>query len=472
MDVNNLDLEKLIIKHEDDQEVVIRMLTLNKCNPNEWSNLVKLYEPSLHTIVEDKVRRKDKIKEGGLLEKAARIHIGLEKLLVSRMVNFMFAIPVKRIYHYDEKNDKQKQIVNALERIYKHARINRVNIERGKMLYAACEFFTFWYVVKTKHSLYGFESEYKVKCMNYSPMKGVDLYPLFDEYGDLKAMTFKSTIKKEDHEVKIVDTYTANYHAKWKYDTSNDNGWVLETNEELLSINKIPGVYMLAPNPIYQDLDVFREEIEYKMSEGGDTIAYNSAPVIHVSGGIQGEEKKGESQRIIRTENGGSVSYVSWQQSIEAQKFHIETMHDLFFSMSQMADISAAKMMGLGNIGFDARKTIFTDPHLKVGEESGAWGETFEREFNVLKAILGQMNVEWQSEMDNIEAEHIITPFIQNEENTQIKNYMAANGGKPIISHLESIKLAGLSTNPESTLQAIQEDEAAANPLKNMFSEE
>jgi hypothetical protein len=247
---------------------------------------------------------------------------------------------------------------------------------------------------------------------------------------------------------------------------------VLDTNEELLSINKIPGVYMLAPNPIYQDLDVFREEIEYKMSEGGDTIAYNSAPVIHVSGGIQGEEKKGESQRIIRTENGGSVSYVSWQQSIEAQKFHIETMHDLFFSMSQMADISAAKMMGLGNIGFDARKTIFTDPHLKVGEESGAWGETFEREFNVLKAILGQMNVEWQSEMDNIEAEHIITPFIQNEENTQIKNYMAANGGKPIISHLESIKMAGLSTNPESTLQAIQEDEAAANPLKNMFSEE
>ena len=62
MDVNNLDLEKLIIEHEDDQEVVIRMLTLNKCNTNEWSNLVKLYEPSLHTIVEDKVRRKDKIK--------------------------------------------------------------------------------------------------------------------------------------------------------------------------------------------------------------------------------------------------------------------------------------------------------------------------------------------------------------------------------------------------------------------------
>ena len=270
MDVNNLDLEKLIIEHEDDQEVVIRMLTLNKCNANEWSNLVRLYEPSLHTIVDDKVRRKDKIKEGGLLEKAARIHIGLEKLLVSRMVNFMFAIPVKRIYHYDEKNDKQKQIVNALERIYKHARINRVNIERGKMLYAACEFFTFWYVLKAKHSLYGFESEYKVKCMNYSPMKGVDLYPLFDEYGDLKAMTFKSTIKKEDHEVKIVDTYTANYHAKWKYDTSNDNGWVLETNEELLSINKIPGVIIHAAFCCFARLtllSIFSMKIPYPIAE-------------------------------------------------------------------------------------------------------------------------------------------------------------------------------------------------------------
>ena len=470
MDANNLDLEKLI--GEKTAEEIVSMLTRYKCNENDWEDLVKFYEPSLHPIVNDKVRRKDKIREGGYLEKAARIYIGLEKLLVSRMVNFMFAIPVKRLYHYDDTNQKHKDIVYALERIYKHARINRVNVERGKMLYAACEFFTFWYVVKNKHKLYGFESDYKVKCVNYSPMKGVDLYPMFDEYGDLVAQTFKSTIKKDNYEIKIVDTYTASYHAKWKYDTSNDDGWVLDTQEQLLSINKIPGVYMLAPEPIYKDLDIFREEIEYKMSEGGDTISYNSAPVIKVSGGIQGEEKKGESQRIIHTENGGDVSYVSWQQSIEAQKFHIETMHDLFFSMSQMADISAAKMMGLGNIGFDARKTIFTDPHLKVGEESGAWGETFEREFNVIKAILGEMNVEWKDELDNIEAEHIITPFIQNEEDSQIKSYITANGGKPLISHLESIKLAGLSVDPDATLKSIQEEEAAANPLTNMFSEE
>ena len=95
MDVNNLDLEKLI--SEKTAEEIVSMLTRYKCNENDWEDLVKFYEPSMHPIVEDRVRRKDKIREGGYLEKAARIYIGLEKLLVSRMVNFMFAIPVKRL---------------------------------------------------------------------------------------------------------------------------------------------------------------------------------------------------------------------------------------------------------------------------------------------------------------------------------------------------------------------------------------
>ena len=63
-----------------------------------WPDIVKDYEPMLHTIVEDRKGRADKVHNDGTVDKAARIPIGLEKLLTKRVTEFTFAIPVKRVY--------------------------------------------------------------------------------------------------------------------------------------------------------------------------------------------------------------------------------------------------------------------------------------------------------------------------------------------------------------------------------------
>ena len=86
----------------------------------------------------------------------------------------------------------------------------------------------------------------------------------------------------------------------------------------------------------------------------------------------------------------------------------------------QMPDLSFENMKSLGNIGFDARQMILSDAHLKIGDESGAWIEFFERECNVIKEFLKFMNTNWKDEIDNVEVEHIITPFIQNDEDALI----------------------------------------------------
>lgn len=59
-----------------------------------------------------------------------------------------------------------------------------------------------------------------------------------------------------------------------------------------------------------------------------------------------------------------------------------------------------------------------------------------------------------------VEVEHIITPFIQQDEKAAIERIQLANGGKPIMSQLESIKAYGQSTNPDETLKQIREDES------------
>ena len=448
-------------------DVIIEALKRKSVCVPSWDKLIKDYEPKEHEIVTDTVTRKNKVKTDGSVEKASRIYLGLEKLLTRRMTEFTFAIPVKRVYHNIEDNETRQSIAKAIEAIYKYARIDAENIRRGNAYYAACEICTIWYAVEKPNSLYGFRSKFKLKCNTYSPMDGVSLYPLFDERGDMLAMSLEYTKKILDKEITYFETYTANKHYKWKQE--NNRSWEEVTNEPIV-LMKIPAIYAYRDSAIYADLSYIRKEIEYTLSRNSDVIAYNSAPILKVAGGMQGKEDKGESRRVFRVDNGGDVSYVSWAQSIEALKYHVETLTNSFWSQSQMPDISFEKMKNLGNIGYDARQTLLTDAHLKVGDEAGNWLELLDRESSIVKAFLSLMNVQWKEEIDNVDVENIITPFIQNDEKNEIEKLTTANGGKPILSQLESIKALGYSNDPEATLKQIQEEEAVAEESKGSIN--
>lgn len=431
-----------------------------------WSTLLGTYETSNHEVLTDTLSLKDK--ENG--EKSSRIAIGLDKLLASRFNQFTFAIPVKREYN-KPSNDIQTAIIGAIEKIYENAHIDTMNFKRGIAYYAACEMFTIWYTVKRENTIYGFPCRYKLKCKTFSPMDRVRLYPIIDELDDMIAMSFEYDKKVSDTKtITIFETYTEDRHFVWEKDNQG-NSWeektaqikedgTVESGEQII-INKIPGVYLWRPFPVYDGLGGIRHELEYSLSRNGNVISYNSAPIVKVKGGIIGQEKKGESSRIWRVESDGDISYVSWNQSQDAVINQTNTLLKLYWMLSQMPDISFDNMKGLGNIGYDARQTLFTEARLKIIEESGPWKECFEREFNVIKAFLKQMNQSWANEIDNITCKHIITPYVPEDENNSINVRMKANGGLPVESQLESIVKLGQSKNPISTLEEIRKDQAA-----------
>lgn len=434
-----------------------------------WEKNVLDYEPKLHKIKGDNTILKDKHRSDGTLEPSSRITLGLEKLHCKRMAEFTFAIPVKRIYS-EAENDIQKAIIQASEAIYRNVRINSVNIKRANMYYACCEIFTIWYVVKKPNKLYGFDSQYKLKCRTYAPMNGSKLYALIDGLDDMRAMSVEYTTTEDKKEVTYFETYTADKHYIWK---QNGEGWEEVTaqttedgqiiNGEDIIIGKIPGSYLMRPVPVYYGLSNIREEIEYSLSRGSNVIAYNASPILKIVGGIKGTEDKGEARRIYRVENGGDVAYVSWQQAIEARKYQEEMLLKLYWMQAQIPDISFENMKGLGNIGYDARKTLFTDAHLKINDEAGPWIEFLDREFNVIKAFLKVMNPAWANDLDQVTCQHVITPYIQNDESVDISNRMKANGGKAIESQLESITRYGKSDDPQATLDQIQEEEKVSS---------
>lgn len=434
----------------------------------EWSELEKEYNPSKHAVVTDKQRRPDKVRDGKE-EKVSRIYLALQKLLVKRMAEFMFAIPVKRLYSNIEGNETRKKISEAIEAIYKHARIDNENRKRARKYFASCEICTLWYAVEKNNNLYGFDSKFKLKCKTYSPMDGYELYPLFDEYDDMIAMSVEYEKKIKGKKITYFETYTKDKHFKWKQE---DGDWENIIDEDIKT-GKIPFIYISRESPIWEDLSHIVDEIEFTLSRNSDVIAYNAAPVLKVAGAISGNEDKGESRRVYRVENGGDVDYVSWQQAIDAIKYQVEILLRLFFMQSQMPDISFENMKGLGVLTEPAQKALLTDAHLKVGDESGALLEFFERENNIIKSLLGLMNPSWISEMENINIEHVITPFIQNDEDAAIDRAMKSNGGLPISSQLESIERAGISANPQETYRQLQkeaDEEAKRNSLVDVFN--
>lgn len=459
-----MNIQELFTKNASADAIVSALKEKQLEIPDWTSTLLPLYEPTKHKIVKDQVGRKDKVRKDGSIDFASRIYIGLEQLLTRRITEFTASIPIRRVYHNTEGNETRKAIAKALESIYNYARIDAENIRRFHAYYASCEVFTIWYMVNKPNSLYGFNSPYKLKCKTYSPMDGVGLYPLFDETGDMVAMSFEYDVKKGQETITYFETYTADTHYKFIREGA---GYKMLGTPEKITIGKIAGAYMHRPKAIYQGLEHIREEIEYTLSRNSDVIAYNSAPILKVVGGLRGEENKGEERRIYRVENGGDVGYVAWTQAIEALKYQVESLTNLYWTQSQMPDISFSNMRSLGNIGYDARQTLLTDAHLRIGDESGAIYEFLERETSVIKAILKEMNKAWANEVDNVEVEHIITPFIQNDEKAVIDRLMVATGGKPLMSQLDAIKYAGYSNDPDATLKQIQEEESVANAQMN-----
>ena len=72
------------------------------------------------------------------------------------------------------------------------------------------------------------------------------------------------------------------------------------------------------------------------------------------------------------------------------------------------------------------------------------------------------MNVKWESEVDNVDVEHIITPYVQNDEKYEIEKWMKANGDKPLVGHLESIRKAGVSEDPDAAFEEYQNEQNAS----------
>lgn len=421
--------------------------------------LEKEYDPTMHPVMNRQLYP-DIVRDDGV-ERVTRITLSFQKLAATRMSELCTGIPVKRVYK--PENDRQKLVAETMEKIYDRNRINSMNTKRCKQLFAGCEIFTLWYAVPQQNHLYGIESRLKLRCRTFTPMLGDELYPFFDEYGDMTAMSIGYTRKVGRKNVQYFDTYTDgedSRHIKW----SNESGDWAEVECEKTTLLKIPGVYQWRTQPIWEDTSRNVFEMEWSLSRNGNYLRENSKPkfVVCADAVIKyGDEKSPDKEfkTVTQFPTGAKAEYVTWQQATESLKFHIETLRSLYFTQLQLPDWSYEKMSQQALSG-ESRKQMFIDAELKVGDESGDLIEFFDRENNVIKAYLKlMMGAAYHADIDALVVETVITPYRITDSKEKVEVLMTANGNKPIMSQRESIEEYGHSDNVDQTLKEIAEQE-------------
>ena len=458
---------------QDDTGKIVEDLKKKQVNVPAWNDLVKQYEPKYHAIMTDKKKYPDKPimdEKDNILkyEQVTRVCIGLQKLSVRRMAEFMFTIPINPVCQDAKSDATAKKQFDAVKTVLKKNKWNTLNKTRCKIVSSECEQATYWYVAGVvkenggssgNGGSWGNRAELRLKYDLYSPSRGDELYPLFDDMGDMIAFSRQYEVENDKGKKDVfLDTWTADKHYLFK---QTDGIWEITTEADN-KLGKIPVVYSYRSEPIWADGDNGKvEQIEKLLSRNGDILDYHASPVLVIKGNLKGAPSKAEANKVFTTpDSDGGAEYVSWTQSPESTRFQFETLIRLFWSEMQLPDLSYENVKGIGAQSGVALKMLFSDAHLKCGDEWEIYEELIERELNVIKAYLSVVEGD---AIKDLEIEPVMRPFIIDDEKANIEVLVTANGGKPVVSQKQSVALAGLSDDTDADYLEIRAEYAADN---------
>lgn len=434
--------------------------------------LKKQYDPRGHRIF-DPVERPDKAVRGAdgqieRFEKAARIALPLQRVIVERAVAFLFGHPVQ--VSCAAADQGQAAAFEAVRRTLADNKIDSLNRRLARTVMGETEAAELWYPVPEnsfwarigRNERFAFvgqsPSRYKLRVALLCPSQGDRLYPLFDHYGDMTAFSRGYAAVESGVEKEYFETYTD--REILRFEREDKGAWALTQRQENI-LGKIPVVYARQPKSEWADVQVLIERLEKLLSNFADTNDYHASPKIFVTGEIRGFARKGETGAIIEGEANSSAQYLSWQQAPESVRLEIATLLNMIYGATQTPDISFDSVKGLASLSGVALRMLFLDAHLKVQNKSEIFGEYLERRMNIVRRYLGVLNNALEPHIDRLEVCQRIEPFMVDDRQAMIQALSMANGGRELISQQTSVRLSGLSDDPEGEYRRIVDEKDA-----------
>lgn len=374
-------------------------------------------------------------------EKVNRIGFALQKLIIKRAASFLFGNPV--VLDYNAETDQDKELIACIVEMLEDNKEEFMNKNIARKVFSFTEAAECWFTVESEeHEDYGFKTNRKLKSMIFSPDKGDTLYPYFDEYGNMIAFSREYVIEKPNLKTKYFETYTDEEFYRWKESSlMPDGGWIEDHHEEI-PIKKIPIVYGRQDDMETEDIESIIDRLEKLFSNLGDTNDYHSAPKIFVNGRILSFGSKGSSNTVIQGEKDAKAEYLSWDHAPESFLVEVNNLIKMAYTITQTPDISFESVKGIGSLSGIALKLMFLDAHLKVKDKEEIFIPYLQRRYKIMRAYAYELNNEFKKS-SKMKIKPKIEPYMIADELTQAQVLQTANGGKPFMSQLESVKKWG-----------------------------
>lgn len=404
-------------------------------------------------------------------ELVARIALAIQKLIVRRAVAFLFGNDVVLTAEADE-GSKEEEVLKACRKVLAEAKSRTINRRVARVMFSCTESAELWYPVEKPNNKYGFNSKFKLRCLVLSPLKGDELYPYFDETGDLVAFSrryFREDNKKVKHY--FFETYTDEQHIIWE---QRNDGWqLMEGYPRENAIGKIPVVYGCQEQVEWADVQNLIDRLEKLLSNFADTNDYHASPKIVVKGEILRWSKKGDAGSVIEMDDQGSAEYLTWSQAPEAVKLEIETLLRMIYTLTQTPDVSFDSVKGL-NVSGVALELMFMDAHLKVQDKREIFDEYLQRRMSIIQAYLKVMNTRdaaFGAACDDLTIEPEITPYSLKDDQSTVNLLMNATGQKAIMSRKTAVSQLGWVDDPTKEIEQIEQEESTTG-MADLFTQE
>jgi len=457
-----MNIQEILEKYQGDFEK-LRAILCKDTRDRDIEIYRKQYEGD-HDILQRPVKIIGKGTKQRRIEQA-KLVIRYQKKIVKLAVAFLFGDPVKLIL--SNKEDKFQEAFNRIQQIWDRNKLDYFNKKLARRVFVETKAAELWYVVVgddgTKH----------VKVALLSDEEGDEIYPHFNENGDMDAFVRRYELQALDEKTyEHVDIYTAdrNFFAVKKQE------WQIEEKENVFG--KIPVIYYEQKEPEWSAVQAEIDRVEMLISKFADTNDYFGSPTLKLKGKIINPPDKAEVGKMLRfsgqtSPDGkmeyGDAEYLTWEHAPEAIKLEYEILKDIIHSMTATPDLSFNNVKGLTKTSGEALKFLFMDSILKAKDKEEIFGEGLTRRINLLKAILSVTSVKNKEALQELDVSVRFGNVLPQDIIETIKALSMARGGDMLMSQKSAVRQNPFVENSEEEIEILEKEQGELAKLGESY---
>lgn len=410
---------------------------------------IKEYNPELHDVV-NKSERPDKFRFVPSGEKddkgndiltldtvpVSRAPIALQKYIIGQKSTFTVGGGVEIT-----SNKPESKVYKDVMRNWEDSKIkfDLINISTKMMAETQCA--VVFFGERGKESLDDFKFRYKI----WAPSLGDKLFPHFDEEtGDMIAFTREYILPDDDAVIR--DIYWTSESGIVMLSRYENDTWIEDFK---LPYKSLPIIYWEQKEPETLDSTELIRALEFGFNDFLTQLGYTGEPILFLKGDAIDMPSLGDLGKVLSSADPeGDAKLLQASSAHNARELSFNWLLKLIFMTNRAAPLDVLTLKELSVDSGEALQRMLIDVYASAAErQEGSFGMGVQR-------IANWLLKEWKFLRGQSGSDERLTikfnQFSVKGESERVDVALKANGGKPVVSHETSVKMAGLETNFDS----------------------